>query len=126
MDLTGNATRDGARLLDEVEGDGEAERWTNMCLGNGGIVCATPWLFFLGYPLRDEPHVLYVPYLYGDRRAVADFSMSILRLGTFTHVEFRKNFLKGDAAEGPWRYDRRFVERLWRLTNRKGASGERV
>lgn len=119
MELTGNATRDGARLLDEVEGEGEAERWMNMCLGNGGVVCATPWLFFLGFPKRDEPDVLYVSYLYGSRASVADFSMSVLRTGRFQYVEFRKNFLKGDGAEGPYRYDRRFVERLWRMTHGK-------
>lgn len=113
MELTGHATRDGARLLDEVEGEGEAERWMNMCLGNAGVVVATPWLFLLGFPKRDEPDVLYVSYLYGTRAAVAEFGLQVKRSGQFRFVEFRKNFLKGERAEGPFRYGMDFLERLW-------------
>lgn len=111
-----NATMEGLRLLEEVEGTGEASAWMTMCIANGGVCCATPWLLFMGFPKEGEETTLYVSYLYGDRRAVADFSKLILDTGRFTHVEFRKNFLKGDGAEGPYRYDRRFVERLWRMS----------
>lgn len=116
MELTGNATRDGARLLDEVEGEGEAEVWMNMVLDLGGICVCSPWCFFLAYPKEGEPRTLYVPYLYGRLAQVAAVSRLCLDSGDFDRVEFRKNFLKGDAAEGPWVYDaRRFVERMERL-----------
>lgn len=112
-----NATVEGLRLLEEVEGVGEASDWLTMCIANGGVVCATPWLLFMGFPKTGEETTLYVSYLYGTARSVADFSKLILDTGRFTHVEFRKNFLKsGENAEKPLRFDRRFVERLWRLT----------
>ena len=112
-----NATIEGLRLLEEVEGVGEASDWLTMCIANGGVVCATPWLLFMGFPKTDEESTLYVSYLYGTARSVADFSKLILDTGRFTHVEFRKNFLKtGDSAEEPCRFDGRFVEKLWRLT----------
>lgn len=112
-----NATVEGLRLLEEVEGVGEASDWLTMCIANGGVVCATPWLLFMGFPKTGEESTLYVSYLYGTARSVADFSKLILDTGRFTHVEFRKNFLKsGVNAEKPLRFDRRFVERLWRLT----------
>lgn len=112
-----NATIEGLRLLEEVEGVGEASDWLTMCIANGGVVCATPWLLFMGFPKTGEESTLYVSYLYGTARSVADFSKLILDTGRFTHVEFRKNFLKtGDSAEKPCRFDGRFVEKLWRLT----------
>lgn len=112
-----NATIEGLRLLEEVEGVGEASGWLTMCIANGGVVCATPWLLFMGFPKTGEESTLYVSYLYGTARSVADFSKLILDTGRFTHVEFRKNFLKtGDSAEKPCRFDGRFVEKLWRLT----------
>ena len=112
-----NATIEGLRLLEEVEGVGEASDWLTMCIANGGVVCATPWLLFMGFPKTGEESTLYVIYLYGTARSVADFSKLILDTGRFTHVEFRKNFLKtGDSAEKPCRFDGRFVEKLWRLT----------
>lgn len=112
-----NATVEGLRLLEEVEGVGEASDWLTMCIANGGVVSATPWLLFMGFPKTGEETTLYVSYLYGTARSVADFSKLILDTGRFTHVEFRKNFLKsGVNAEKPLRFDRRFVERLWRLT----------
>ena len=112
-----NATIEGLRLLEEVEGVGEASDWLTMCIANGGVVCATPWLLFMGFPKTGEESTLYVSYLYGTARSVADFSKLILDTGRFTPVEFRKNFLKtGDSAEKPCRFDGRFVEKLWRLT----------
>lgn len=117
--LTGDATRDGSLLLDKVEGEGTAERWANFTVAQGGIFLATPWLLFMGHAKEDDERTLYVSYLYGDMRAVADFSKLILDTGRFDYVEFRKNFLKGAQAEGPWVYDRRFVERLHRLAHRE-------
>ncbi len=114
-----NAFIDGVRLLDEVEGEGTAERWTNMCAANGGIVLCTPWLYFIGFPKRGDERCLYVSYLYGTGKAVADFSVYILDTGLFDRVEFRKNFLKGDSAEGPFMYDGKFVRRLARILSRK-------
>lgn len=117
-----NATQDGARLLDSVMGEGEAEVWTNLCMGNGGVVCCTPWLFFLGYPKEEDERCLYVAFLYGDLQAVAEFSMNILNSGQFDRVEFRKSFTKrGEAAERPLVYDRRLVERMYRMAQRKKA-----
>ena len=110
-----NAFVDGVRLLDEVEGEGTAERWVNMCAANGGIVLCTPWLFFIGFPKRDDERCLYVSYLFGDGKAVADFSVYILDTGLFDRVEFRKNFLKSARAEGPFLYDARFVRKLAKL-----------
>lgn len=116
---TGNATKDGACLLDEVMGEGQAETWLNLNLMNGGVSVCTPWVFLLAYPKREDARTLYVAYLYGDRRSVADVSKWILETGLFERVEFRKNFLKSSRAEGPWVYDRRLVERLVRMSRKK-------
>ncbi len=116
MELCGHATRDGARLLDEVEGAGEAEVWMNLVLDMGGVCVCSPWVLFMAYPKEGEPRTLYVPYLYGRLREIAAVSRLCLDSGDYDLVEFRKNFLKGDAAEGPWVYDaRRIVERMERM-----------
>ena len=98
-EMTGDATRDGARLLDEVEGTGTAEAWLNLCISQGGVVVATPWVFFLAYPQPEDARELYVAYAYGDLRSVGAVGRLCLESGRFDRMAFRRGFGKADEEE---------------------------
>lgn len=83
-----NATIEGCILLDEKEGIGTSEHWLSIHLSQGGIVCATPWLLFIGHPKTGEPRTLHVGYTYGDNAPLADFVETLLPY--FDYVEFTR------------------------------------
>lgn len=113
---TGNATVDGAALLDKVEGEGASERWVNMTLAGGGVVVCSPFLFFIAHDDEEEDGVIFVSYAYGDKRAVGEFALSLLHTGRWHYVAFRRNLEReGEGAQRKRHYD---AERLVHLLNR--------
>lgn len=94
-EMTGNATIDGARLLDEVEGEGTAERWLNLCLAQGGVVFSMPWVLILAYPNPEDERELYVAYAYGDMAGLADAARMAYDSGRFERLSFRRGFGSG-------------------------------
>lgn len=111
-----NAVHEGARLLDEVEGAGTSEVWTNMCLEQGGVVIATPWIFLLGYPHPEDEQELYVAYVYGDLALLARLARLGVGLGRFERLSFRRGFRSERPEEERRVYDfRLFTERLERM-----------
>lgn len=118
-EMTGNATIDGALLLDEVEGAGTAEAWLNLCISQGGVVLATPWVFFLAYPQPDAERELYVAYAYGDLRSVGAAGRMCLESGRFDKMSFRRGFGSGRDEEERRVYNlAELVERTERLAQR--------
>lgn len=89
---TGDATRDGAALPDKIKGAGTAERMVNFLLNNGGIVHATPWLFFLAYAADDDERTLCIEYAYGDVKKLAAYGKYLLDTGRFDTVDFNRDF----------------------------------
>ena len=111
-----NAVHDGARLLDEVEGTGTSEVWTNMCLEQGGLVFALPWIFLLAYPHPEDERELYVAYTYGDVASLARVSRLVYETGRFERLSFRRGFRSERPEEERRVYDfRLFTERLERM-----------
>lgn len=113
-----NAVQDGARLLDEVEGAGTAEVWTNLCLSQGGEVLATPALFLLGYPSPEDSSTLYVAYAYGDVRSLAGAARFLH--GRYKRISFRRGFgVELDEVQAPHVYDYdELMHRLERMAAR--------
>lgn len=118
-EITGNATRDGSLLLDEVEGDGTAEAWMNMCLAQGGVVFAMPWVLVLAYPYPEEARELYVAYAYGDLSGLASAARMVYDSGRFERLSFRRGFGSGRVEAERRVYDyAEFVNRMERLARR--------
>lgn len=111
-----NALHEGARLLDEVEGSGTSEVWMNLCLAQGGVVMASPWIFLLAYPHPEDERELYVAYVYGNVASLAMAARMVYGTGRFERLGFRRGF-RAEAPEEERRvYDfRLFAERLARL-----------
>ncbi|MBR5888898.1 MAG: hypothetical protein IKY92_02510 [Akkermansia sp.] len=118
-EITGNAVIDGARLLDEVEGEGIAETWLNLCLSQGGWVVAMPWVFIMAYPRPEDERELYVAYAYGDLSGLAWAARMTFASGSFDRLSFRRGFGSGQEEEERRVYDyAEFMNRMERLARR--------
>ena len=118
-EMTGNATIDGAHLLDEVEGEGTAERWLNLCLAQGGVVFAMPWVLVMAYPKPEDARELYVAYAYGDMAGLAGAARMAYGTGRFERLSFRRGFGSGRDEEERRVYDfAAFLGRMERLAGR--------
>jgi hypothetical protein len=118
-EITGNATRDGALLLDEVEGGGTAESWMNMCLAQGGVVFAMPWVLVLAYPYHEDARELYVAYAYGDIAGLASAARMAYDSGRFDRLSFRRGFGSGRVEAERRVYDfTAFLNRMESLARR--------
>ena len=114
-----NATIEGARLLDEVEGEGTAERWLNLCLAQGGVVFAMPWVLILAYPRPEDERELYVAYAYGDMAGLACAARMAYDSGRFDWLSFRRGFGSGRDEEERRVYGfAEFLGRMERLAGR--------
>ena len=113
--MTGNATVDGAALLDRIEGEGASERWVNMTVMHGGVVVMSPHLFFIAHDDEEEEGVIYVSYAYGDKRALGEYVLTLLHSGRWHHVSFRRNLERDtEGASRKRHYD---AERIVHLLN---------
>ena len=118
-EMTGNALIDGARLLDEVEGEGTAENWLNMCIVQGGVVFTTPWVLVLAYPKPEVERELYVAYAYGDIAGLASAARMAYDSGRFDRLSFRRGFGSGRVEAERRVYDfAEFMNRMERLARR--------